>query len=116
MEPDVIGLTGASKLGFSTADLSRIIEMAWDDHTSFEAIRNQFGLGEAGVVRLMRSNLKRGSFQAWRKRVRGRLAKHGNLQFARGCGGVVVGGALEDALAEPMADSLAEPFQQSNFF
>lgn len=50
-------------------DIDRIIEMAWEDRTPFEAIEIQFGLSEAGVIKLMRSKLKRGSFNLWRKRV-----------------------------------------------
>lgn len=50
-------------------DKDRIIEMAWEDRTPFEAIRAQFGLSEAQVVELMRHELKRSSFHLWRKRV-----------------------------------------------
>ena len=50
-------------------DNDRIIEMAWEDRTPFEAIKNQFGLDENEVVALMRKNLKRSSFELWRKRV-----------------------------------------------
>ncbi len=47
----------------------RIIEMAWEDRTPFEAIHFQFGVSEAQVIELMRRNLKRSSFNLWRKRV-----------------------------------------------
>ena len=47
----------------------RIIEMAWEDRTSFDAIKLQFGLTERDVIRLMRRTLKRSSFNLWRKRV-----------------------------------------------
>ena len=50
-------------------DADRILEMAWEDRTPFEAIRFQFGLTEADVVALMRGELKRNSFNLWRKRV-----------------------------------------------
>ncbi len=50
-------------------DQDRIIEMAWEDRTPFEAIYLQFGFSEADVVTLMRRNLKRSSFNLWRKRV-----------------------------------------------
>lgn len=53
----------------SEADLDRVIEMAWEDRTPFEAILLQFGLTEAQTIALMRSNLKRSSFNLWRKRV-----------------------------------------------
>ena len=58
-------------------DIDRVIEMAWEDRTTFEAIEFQFGLSAAEVIALMRSQLKPGSFRAWRKRVSGRRAKHG---------------------------------------
>ncbi|MDX2134482.1 MAG: TIGR03643 family protein [Saprospiraceae bacterium] len=51
------------------ADIDRIIEMAWEDRTPFEAIHAQFGLSEAEVVALMRRELKPGSFRRWRERV-----------------------------------------------
>jgi len=50
-------------------DRERIIEMAWEDRTPFEAIKSQFGLGEPQVIALMRGTLKRSSFELWRKRV-----------------------------------------------
>lgn len=52
-----------------TLDTDRIIEMAWEDRTPFEAIKIQFGLSEADVIALMRKELKRSSFNLWRKRV-----------------------------------------------
>lgn len=53
----------------SERDLDRIIEMAWEDRTPFEAIKYQFGLPEKEVIRLMRRTLKGSSFRLWRKRV-----------------------------------------------
>jgi uncharacterized protein (TIGR03643 family) len=53
----------------TVVDLDRIIEMAWEDRTPFEAIHFQFNLTEAQVIALMRKNLKRSSFNLWRKRV-----------------------------------------------
>jgi uncharacterized protein (TIGR03643 family) len=50
-------------------DIDRVIEMAWEDRTPFEAISIQFGLSEAETIKLMRSELKRNSFNLWRKRV-----------------------------------------------
>lgn len=50
-------------------EIDRIIEMAWEDRTPFEAIELQFALSESEVIRLMRSELKRSSFNLWRKRV-----------------------------------------------
>ena len=60
----------------SEADLSRLIEMAWEDRTPFEAIATTFGYSEPHVIALMRKNLKRSSFELWRKRVTGRSTKH----------------------------------------
>lgn len=53
----------------SMRDQDRIIEMAWEDRTPFEAILFQFGFSESMVIKVMRSNLKRSSFNRWRKRV-----------------------------------------------
>ena len=50
-------------------DIDRVIEMAWEDRTPFEAIEIQFGLSEASTIKLMRFELKRNSFNLWRKRV-----------------------------------------------
>jgi uncharacterized protein (TIGR03643 family) len=61
---------------FSTEDLSRIIEMAWEDRTPFEAIEALFGLPEKEVIALMRREMKPSSFRMWRKRVSGRATKH----------------------------------------
>lgn len=60
----------------SPQERDRIIEMAWEDRTPFEAIQAQFGLAEADVIRLMRQELKPGSFRRWRARVQGRSTKH----------------------------------------
>lgn len=62
------------------ADVSRVIEMAWEDRTPFEAIEACFGLPEKEVIRLMRRELKPGSFRLWRKRVSGRNTKHARLR------------------------------------
>ncbi len=53
----------------SLIDIDRIIEMAWEDRTPFDAIQFQFGLNESQVIKLMRSELKKSSFNLWRKRV-----------------------------------------------
>ena len=60
----------------SATDLSRVIEMAWEDRTPFDAIEQHFGLSEPQVIALMRKELKRGSFNLWRERVTGRATKH----------------------------------------
>ena len=54
---------------FTERELDRIIEMAWEDRTPFEAILFQFGLPEKEVIKVMRATLKEGSFKRWRKRV-----------------------------------------------
>ena len=61
---------------FESADLDRIIEMAWEDRTPFEAIAYQFGLSEQEVINVMRRSMKPSSFRMWRKRVTGRKTKH----------------------------------------
>ncbi len=53
----------------NSLDLNRVIEMAWEDRTPFEAIKFQFGVSESQVIALMRKELKRSSFNLWRKRV-----------------------------------------------
>ena len=57
-------------------DISRIIEMAWEDRTPFEAIEKNYGLNQNQVEKLMRENLKKNSFALWKKRIRGRKTKH----------------------------------------
>lgn len=57
------------KKEFNERDLDRIIEMAWEDRTPFEAILMQFEIAEKEVIQLMRGELKRSSFNLWRKRV-----------------------------------------------
>lgn len=57
-------------------EISEIIALAWDDNTSFDAIKLQTGLSEREVITLMRQNMKPSSFRMWRKRVSGRTAKH----------------------------------------
>jgi len=63
-------------MNLSEKEIDRIIEMAWEDRTPFEAIEFQFGLKENDVRQIMRSNLKESSFKLWRKRVKGRKTKH----------------------------------------
>lgn len=60
----------------SERDIDRIIEMAWEDRTSFDAIEEQFGMPEDEVIKLMRREMKPSSFRMWRKRVQGRKTKH----------------------------------------
>ncbi len=63
-------------IALSQSDINRIIEMAWEDRTTFDAIESQYGLKEQEVKELMRENLKSSSYKLWRKRVNGRKTKH----------------------------------------
>ena len=63
-------------ISLSQSDIDRIIEMAWEDRTTFDAIESQYGLKEQEVKELMRENLKSSSYKLWRKRVNGRKTKH----------------------------------------
>ena len=66
-------------IAFNEDSVDRIIEMAWEDRTSFEAIKKQFGIDEKDVIKLMRKELKEKSFKMWRKRVQGRSTKHSRM-------------------------------------
>lgn len=68
------------KKTLSERDIDRIIEMAWEDRTPFDAITFQFGLSEQEVIELMRREMKPSSFRLWRARVQGRKTKHRALQ------------------------------------
>lgn len=61
---------------FTTRQIDRIIEMAWEDRTPFEAITFQFKISERDVIDIMRAELKRSSFKLWRKRVQNNKNKH----------------------------------------
>jgi len=61
---------------YTDEQVDRIIEMAWEDRTPFEAIEFQFNIKENDVRKIMRSNLKESSFKLWRERVKGRSTKH----------------------------------------
>jgi len=65
---------------FSQRDINRIIEMAWEDRTPFEAIEFQFGLKEKEVIEFMRKNSLPSSFKMWRKRMKSRKTKHLKLR------------------------------------
>mgnify|MGYP002478485760 CR=1 FL=1 len=68
------------KKDLSEIQIDRIIEMAWEDRTPFEAITFQFGLSEQEVISLMRKEMKPTSFKMWRARVQGRATKHLKLR------------------------------------
>jgi uncharacterized protein (TIGR03643 family) len=59
---------------------SRLIEMAWEDRTPFDAIETLYGFGEPEVIQIMRHQLKPASFRLWRQRVSGRTTKHSALR------------------------------------
>ena len=65
---------------FTEIQLDRIIEMAWEDRTPFEAITFQFGISEQETIQIMRSEMKPSSFRLWRARVQGRTTKHAKLR------------------------------------
>tara|TARA_Y100000991_G_C21728980_1_gene245514 strand:+ start:165 stop:407 length:243 start_codon:yes stop_codon:yes gene_type:complete len=70
---------------FSEKDIDRIIEMAWEDRTPFDAIELQYNIKENKVRQLMRKYMKRSSFVMWRKRVKSRKTKHLSLRsFSKG--------------------------------
>jgi len=64
----------------TVGDISLIIQMAWEDRTTFETIKERTGLSESDVIRLMRNQLTPSSFKMWRKRMKGRVTKHRSLR------------------------------------
>jgi uncharacterized protein (TIGR03643 family) len=70
----------AAVTGLTDSEVSRVIEMAWEDRTPFEAIEGLFKLNESAVISLMRRTMKPRSFRLWRKRVTGRKTKHLQLR------------------------------------
>ncbi|MDH4479704.1 MAG: TIGR03643 family protein [Rhodoferax sp.] len=64
----------------TAGDVAALIQMAWEDRTSFETIEERLGVGESEVIRVMRSALKPSSFKLWRMRVKGRSTKHRALR------------------------------------
>jgi uncharacterized protein (TIGR03643 family) len=75
-------LLKTEKATLSEGDIDRIIEMAWEDRTPFEAIEFQFGLTEKAVIEFMRNNSLPSSFRMWRKRMKSRKTKHTALRDA----------------------------------
>ena len=61
---------------FSDDEIDRIIQMAWEDRTTFDTIEKQFGINQDMVIKIMRKHMKRKSFEVWRKRTSGRKTKH----------------------------------------
>lgn len=70
----------ARKHELTERDTNRIIEMAWEDRTPFDAIETQFGLPESEVIVLMRQQLQAASWRRWRARVQGRNTKHQQMR------------------------------------
>jgi uncharacterized protein (TIGR03643 family) len=66
----------AKKYQLSEQDIERIIEMAWEDRTPFEAIESQFSISEKEVIALMREEMRASSWRMWRERMNGRKTKH----------------------------------------
>lgn len=66
----------AKKYELEIEDIDRIVEMAWEDRTPFDAIETQFGVPEKDVIKLMRQEMKLSSWKMWRERVQGRGTKH----------------------------------------
>lgn len=64
----------------SAGDISAVVQMAWEDRTTFETIMERMGVSESEVIKIMRSELKPGSFKLWRKRVKGKATKHRALR------------------------------------
>ncbi len=67
----------------SDIDIDRIVEMAWEDRTTFDTIYDQFGVSESEVIKIMRKSMKRSSFLMWRERVSGRKTKHAKTSEAQ---------------------------------
>lgn len=64
----------------TAGDISAVIQMAWEDRTTFETIRERIGISESTIVKIMRAELKPDSFKLWRQRMKGRVTKHRALR------------------------------------
>ena len=64
----------------SAGDIAAVIQMAWEDRTTFETIMERIGVSESEVIKIMRSELKPDSFKLWRKRMKGKATKHRALR------------------------------------
>ena len=69
-------------MSFTDEQIDRIIQMAWEDRTPFEAIEHQFGIKENDVRKIMRKEMKKSSFIMWRERVKSRKTKHKSFSQA----------------------------------
>ena len=72
--------TPANLKELTTGDISAVIQMAWEDRTTFETIMERSGISESDVIKIMRSELKPDSFKLWRQRMKGRATKHRALR------------------------------------
>ena len=72
--------TSANIKELTVGEISAVIQMAWEDRTTFETIMERMGISESGVIKIMRSELKPDSFKLWRKRMKGRATKHRALR------------------------------------
>ncbi|MDX1542355.1 MAG: TIGR03643 family protein [Christiangramia sp.] len=72
----------AVQFGFNERQVDRIISMAWEDRTTFEAIEYQFGLTEKQVIKFMKEQMHPRNWKKWRARVQGRKTKHAKLRIA----------------------------------
>jgi uncharacterized protein (TIGR03643 family) len=79
MKPIIATITNEA---LSDIQIDRIIEMAWEDRTPFDAIKFQFGLAEADVKALMKKELKWSSYKLWRTRVENCKTKHSAKRIA----------------------------------
>jgi uncharacterized protein (TIGR03643 family) len=75
--------SATTSISLTDAEIDRVVEMAWEDRTPFEAIQAQFGLAEQEVIDLMRRELKQSSWRRWRARVQGRSTKHATLSAVK---------------------------------
>ncbi len=71
------------RIDIDRIDIDRIVEMAWEDRTTFDTIYAQFGVTEPEVIKIMRKSMKRSSFLMWRERVSGRKTKHAKTSEAQ---------------------------------
>lgn len=69
-----------TRKSLTDGDVAALIQMAWEDRTTFETIQERLGVSEAEVIKVMRAALTKGSFKRWRMRVKGRATKHRALR------------------------------------
>ena len=74
--PDPLSIMTMIQSHLDQSEIDRIVQMAWEDRTPFDAIQSQFGLTPGEVIKLMRSEMKPASFKLWRARTAGRKTKH----------------------------------------